>query len=90
MVECKQCILTSNDDPELVLDDNGICNHCHYYKKEYELLVLEGGPAKQKLTETIAAIKNYGKGKKADHNIVLHKDHSYAPAKLSEVSDDLS
>lgn len=66
MVECKQCILTSNDDPELVLDDNGICNHCHYYKKEYELLVLEGGPAKQKLTETIAAIKNYGKGKKYD------------------------
>lgn len=66
MAECKQCILTSNDDPELVLDENGICNHCHYYKKEYELLVLEGEPAEQRLTETITAIKNYGKGKKYD------------------------
>jgi tRNA(Ile)-lysidine synthase TilS/MesJ len=66
MAECKQCILTSGDDPGLVLDGNGICNHCHYYQKEYKLLVLEGEPAKQKLTETIEAIKNYGKGKKYD------------------------
>lgn len=33
MIICKKCILTSEDDPELYLDNDGICNHCYTYRE---------------------------------------------------------
>lgn len=66
IIYCSKCILDSIDDPHLILDENGVCNHCHYYEKEKQLLVLEGAPAQHKLQQTIQVIKEYGKGKKYD------------------------
>lgn len=63
---CSQCILDSQDDPNLQLDDNGICNHCHYYEDQAKLYIREGEEAKKLLNETIARIKAYGKNKKYD------------------------
>jgi N-acetyl sugar amidotransferase len=31
IISCSKCILDSIDDPEINLDANGICNHCHSY-----------------------------------------------------------
>ena len=28
--KCNRCIMDSTD-PEIVFDDNGICNHCHEF-----------------------------------------------------------
>lgn len=51
MITCKKCILSSVDDPNLKLDNNGVCNHCHaydenilkhYYGNEEELSSFHG------------------------------------------------
>jgi len=34
MKECSRCILNSNDDQNLSIDPNGICNYCNYYDFE--------------------------------------------------------
>lgn len=66
MTGCKNCILDLNDDPNLQLDENGVCNHCHYYYKEAALYLKTGDEAKALLDKTIAEIKEYGKNKKYD------------------------
>jgi N-acetyl sugar amidotransferase len=65
-LQCKRCILDSNDDRDLLLDESGVCNHCHYYDEQKKLLVLEGKQASDKLSATIKAIKEFGIGKKYD------------------------
>jgi N-acetyl sugar amidotransferase len=32
--QCVHCILDSNDDPQISLDEHGVCNHCREYKKK--------------------------------------------------------
>ncbi|HTN46488.1 MAG TPA: N-acetyl sugar amidotransferase [Flavipsychrobacter sp.] len=64
--QCTQCILDTNDDPHLTLDEKGVCNHCHYYESEKNLLVKEGGEAQRLLQQTINTIKEYGKDKPYD------------------------
>jgi N-acetyl sugar amidotransferase len=58
--------LDSTDDPNLVFDENGICNHCHYYDNEANYYLKTGVEAEQLMTKTITAIKEFGKGKKYD------------------------
>lgn len=66
MTGCKNCILDYNDDPNLKIDENGVCNHCHYYYKEAQLLLKIGVEANTLLSETIKNIKEYGKNRKYD------------------------
>ncbi len=33
---CSRCIMDTTSDPNLVIDDNGVCNYCHEYDREYE------------------------------------------------------
>ena len=28
---CSRCIMDTTSDPNLVLDENGVCNYCHEY-----------------------------------------------------------
>ena len=28
---CSRCIMDTTSDPNLILDENGICNYCHNY-----------------------------------------------------------
>lgn len=65
-IECTRCILDSNDSPDLVLDSEGVCNHCRYYEEQARLLLKTGKEAEQLLTNTIKKIKDYGKDKKYD------------------------
>lgn len=65
-VQCNNCILDSNDDPNLQLDENGICNHCHYYFEQEKEFIKTGAEAENLLNETIKQIKDYGKNHKYD------------------------
>jgi N-acetyl sugar amidotransferase len=53
------------NDPDLVLDEKGICNHCHNFDKALAKLP-KGEAAKKHFHQTIEKIKNDGKGKKYD------------------------
>jgi len=64
--ECANCILDSNDDPNLVLDQNGMCNHCHYYFEQEKEFIKTGAEAENLLNNTIKQIKEYGKNHKYD------------------------
>lgn len=66
MISCKNCILDSNDDPNLILDGNGFCNHCHYYFEQAKLHLKKGKEAEGLLKQTIDQIKNYGRNRKYD------------------------
>lgn len=53
------------NDPDLILDDQGICNHCHNYDLEISKIP-SGENAKFFFNEIIQKIKESGKGKKYD------------------------
>jgi N-acetyl sugar amidotransferase len=65
MKQCQRCIMDNVNDPDLALDQDGICNHCHNYDAAIARL-----PSRQKSAEhfkqTVAQIKTRGKGQKYD------------------------
>lgn len=65
MQTCKRCIMDNVNDPDLVLDEQGICNHCHSFDRAFAKLP-KGEAAKKHFSETINEIKEAGKGKKYD------------------------
>lgn len=87
MIACKNCILDSNDDPNLTLDEAGFCNHCHYYYQEAKHYLKQGKEGEMLLAETVTAIKQYGKNKQYDCLIGLSGgvDSSYVAYKAKEL-----
>lgn len=53
------------NNPDLVLDANGICNHCHGFDEALAQLP-KGEEVKKRFVETISAIKKSGRKKKYD------------------------
>lgn len=53
-------------DPEIVFDNDGVCNHCHRYDEELPKRVFQGAVAHEKLNKIVQDIKNKGKGKEYD------------------------
>lgn len=62
---CSKCIMNTTD-PEIVFDENGVCNHCHRYEQELPKRVFQGDDAKNKLNTLIEQIKKNGRGKEHD------------------------
>lgn len=61
MKACKQCILTEEDYPKIVLDDEGVCDICRVNEKKVaEVHALRGKGALESL---LARIKSHKKGK---------------------------
>lgn len=87
MIVCKNCILDSNDDPNLTIDENGYCNHCHWYQSEAAIFLKQGKEAETLLADTVAKIKEYGKNKKYDCLIGLSGgvDSSYVAYKAKQL-----
>ncbi len=87
MIVCKNCILDSNDDPGLQLDENGVCNHCHYYYNEAKYYLKQGVEGEKLLAETVTAIKQYGSNRQYDCLIGLSGgvDSSYVAYKAKEL-----
>jgi N-acetyl sugar amidotransferase len=80
--ECSQCVLNTNDDPDISFDKNGICNHCQNYEK----LAKEGIKSLNDLLPKIEEIKLHGKGKKYDCLIGVSGgvDSTYVALKVKE------
>lgn len=62
---CERCVMDTTD-PDIVFDENGICNHCKdYFEKEKEFVV-KGEAGKKKLEEIVNKIKEDRKYEKYD------------------------
>lgn len=62
---CKRCVMDTTD-PDIVFDENGICNHCIDYFKKEKKFVFKGKEGKKKLKEIVNKIKEDGRHKKYD------------------------
>ena len=57
---CKKCIMDSSD-PEIILDEEGVCNHCKRYEIELPKRVFSGERAKIDLEKIVSKIRQDGK-----------------------------
>tara|TARA_Y100001980_G_C14553928_1_gene339820 strand:- start:928 stop:2052 length:1125 start_codon:yes stop_codon:yes gene_type:complete len=57
---CKKCVMDESD-PNIYFDENKICNHCNYTKKQYELLPKNEEQSKFKLDLLVKKIKSHQK-----------------------------
>lgn len=62
---CTRCIMDTTD-PNIVFDDNGICNHCHDYDRMIEQKVIIGKAGEEYLEKLVEEIKRDGKNKPYD------------------------
>lgn len=62
---CTRCIMDTSD-PEIVFDENGVCNHCKLYDEKQKTVAASEEEKQQKLEKLIADIKEAGKGKEYD------------------------
>jgi N-acetyl sugar amidotransferase len=53
-------------DPEIVFDENGVCNHCHTYDRMVRQYVVDGDEGLRQLAQIAEKIRKDGKGKKYD------------------------
>lgn len=65
-IQCSRCILDSNDNPDLTLDEHGVCNHCRRYDGEAKAFIKTGAEAEQLMADTVQKIKEYGKNRQYD------------------------
>jgi N-acetyl sugar amidotransferase len=66
IVYCKQCVMDSIGNPEIHLDDAGICNYCHEYREKEAIRLLKSPQREQALNALVAKIKKAGEGKSYD------------------------
>lgn len=62
---CKRCVMDTTD-PDIIFDEDGICNHCKKYFEKEKKFVIKGDDGKRKLETIITRIKEDGKNKKYD------------------------
>ena len=63
---CKRCVMDTSD-PNIVFDENGICNHCKEYEQKLKIMGADNPiKAKEYVGEMIRKIKKDGKGKPYD------------------------
>jgi len=62
---CKRCVMDTTD-PDIVFDENCICNHCTDYFEKEKKFVFKGEEGEKKLKEIVNKIKEDGKYKKYD------------------------
>jgi N-acetyl sugar amidotransferase len=87
---CARCVMDSSD-PQIVFDEQGICNHCTRYYEMVKQHVFTGSEGRAKFEAQIATIKQAGKGKEYDcvigisggadstYNAVLAKEAGLRP-----------
>lgn len=63
---CSRCIMDTTSDPNLELDENGVCNYCREYDKQYEKYKVYRENGQQKLDDLIKTIKDKCKNDEYD------------------------
>lgn len=62
---CTRCVMDTTD-PDIVFDQNGVCNHCHGYARRSSSELLDQAAARDKLQRQVAQIKKDGLGHRYD------------------------
>jgi len=65
-VECVHCVLSNYDDPAIVFDKNGVCNHCRKYDEGLDATVVSGEKGLALWDAKVSEMKRAGTGKKYD------------------------
>jgi len=63
---CSRCIMDTTSDPQLVLDEQGICNYCHEYDADYERFRPQREGGEKALEELFNQIKKECRNKEYD------------------------
>ena len=64
--ECKRCVLSNSEDPQIHFNSNGICNHCISYEKQINSFPFEQKDREKLLHYEIEKIKRSGHKKEYD------------------------
>ena len=62
---CTRCVMDTSD-PEIIFDENGVCNHCHTYDRLVREHIVDGDAGRERLEKLVADIKRAGQGKQYD------------------------
>ncbi len=62
---CTRCIMDTSD-PEIVFDEDGVCNHCHTFDYAMKTCVFTGDQGRERLDAIMRQIKQEGRGKQYD------------------------
>lgn len=63
---CTKTVMDNIADPDIIFDENGICNYYYDYLKAERENVFKGDAGKKKLEDLVCKIKKEGKGKTYD------------------------
>lgn len=85
--ECVRCVMNNRVDPELVLDEHGICNHCVRYDRLLTNRVLEGEEGEVLLGRRVTQIKERRRG--GAHDVLIGvsggTDSTYVALKVKQL-----
>jgi N-acetyl sugar amidotransferase len=62
---CVRCVMDTTD-PDIVFDENGVCNHCHNQERMIHEFVVSGEAGLSQLEQISEKIRHEGKGKTYD------------------------
>ncbi len=82
---CTQCVMDTTD-PDVVFDENGVCNHCYYFKNNVVPNWYPDQRGERLLRQMIVRVREHGKGKQYDSIIGISGgvDSSYLAVKVGE------
>lgn len=83
---CKKCVMDTTD-PEIVFDENGVCNYCRNYEERKIMFVPAVAEKHKRLQSMIEFCTKKGKGKKYDCIIGVSGgvDSTYVAYKVKEL-----
>jgi len=83
---CKNCVMDTSD-PEIVFDENGVCNYCGSYNERKKMFTVKEEDKPRHLQVIIDFCKKKGKGKKHDCIIGVSGgvDSTYVAYKVKEL-----
>lgn len=62
---CTRCIMDTSD-PDIVFDEDGVCNHCYRYEDQLQRRVAPSAERSDRLKALVAEIKAQGRGRDYD------------------------
>lgn len=82
---CTRCVMDTTD-PDITFDEDGVCNHCHYFDNNITPAWPSPDEGKVELEKMLEKVRDYGKGKQYDCIIGLSGgvDSSYIAVKAVE------
>ena len=83
---CKNCVMDISD-PDIVFDENGVCNHCRSYEDRKKIFTIKEEEKPRQLQALIDFCKKKGQGKKYDCIIGVSGgvDSTFVAYKVKEI-----